>query len=850
MWKPVPRHEPNNAGIMDDKALQLFAGGGINGKLERAGTYTSLHLVKTPNDPHVFELGGGAGPPSRGKLSFFRRVGKRASILVVPCILTVAAAIGFVGWLWFGDRSEPRWRRLMLAGWSNQAVTISSLVMRSALSILGGIATSMIAAVALEQSGSSLRDAVSLSMARFSSPGPNSFWFETFFRQHFVALPLRLILCLLILSTLAVQFASTILLSDLGMGRVTGFSHFTKNMTGYVWSQADFGPGTSDGNFTWHADFRAHHAPFQSQQEYWSGLPRTFNLFAEYSEPGFTDGAVDDTGPTLRSFLPINDQNIRHNLKSYTGLATVFDARVVCVRPQVISGSVNPNTINLSVSVPSVSHIIPTLTTSDREIKVKLPRQRTFGEGWHIQPLDISVGGIVSSLDPASLQDLNLSYKSYQDDELDRPSRYWDRVSPPGAWRTVNDEHNCGVDLDNAYLLMDTKDHNPGAVESGTKYVISEFPEGNWGAWHGTKVGIAPEDVAGRPPYAEWSLGSVTVCFDSLPKGAQYHQIQVFEITASGNGEQSEPRTTSRSASDPLDIVALRQQLGASSTRQEDLISRNILKLDSLASIRDEMRRSSEQWKYYCAVSSEIEALEPVQPDLQWNPTIYNRSTYLWLTQMAFNVENPIALCTGECRESGLRSSTAYAVMLGEIIRGSEFGSPAVALQAVLTQILREVYYNWIIRFDEETEVEMVPSVAVQIPLQYRGFWAVVGIVSLHLLLCFIACVTFATLTETSCLNNGWQAVSEIASNSEGRRVIDQVGQMRDTEVEKWLNGEENIYRRFVVGKGGYKRKSETNVISEAWVARPFIMHTAVRATSSTKRSIPNLMKRRTAGIA
>lgn len=112
----------------------------------------------------------------------------------------------------------------------------------------------------LERRGSSLRDALPLSIARFSSPVPDPFWRETLFRRHFIALPLRLILSLLILTTIAIQFSSTLLFTDVDTGSVVGYRHRTSNATGYSFQAGDYGPkqqsanGTGDA-YTWTAGF-------------------------------------------------------------------------------------------------------------------------------------------------------------------------------------------------------------------------------------------------------------------------------------------------------------------------------------------------------------------------------------------------------------------------------------------------------------------------------------------------------------------------------------------------------------------------------------------------------------------
>lgn len=70
---------------------------------------------------------------------------------------------------------------------------------------------------------------------------------------------------------------------------------------------------------------------------YWGRYPKQFASFAEYSEPGLSSEGVDDTGVTLRSFLPFNNQIDRGSVLEFHGIAPVFDTHCVCVRPRYTS---------------------------------------------------------------------------------------------------------------------------------------------------------------------------------------------------------------------------------------------------------------------------------------------------------------------------------------------------------------------------------------------------------------------------------------------------------------------------------------------------------------------------------
>jgi hypothetical protein len=282
---------------------------------------------------------------------------------------------------------------------------------------------------------------------------------------------------------------------------------YPTNTTGYSWSQSLYGPLGEDGNFTWTAGFRAHHSPFESESEYWSGLSRNFHTFAESSQPPAVPSEstqiIDDTGSTLRSFLPITDPNIRQNLINFSGLASVFDLRVSCVRPTLLTGLLNEKTVDLTLALPSVNNVIPQLTTTSREIQLQFPRIFAFNGAYryHIVPLDTSVGGMLSSLDESSRQKIKLNYRKYA--QIQRQARFGGRVNPSGVWRTSNGESSCGVDLGSAYLIMTCLYSESQPNEN---LVIKQTSRGTGGAWQGLEL-VSPSSPA---------LGSMSICFDSL----------------------------------------------------------------------------------------------------------------------------------------------------------------------------------------------------------------------------------------------------------------------------------------------------------------------------------------------
>ena len=274
------------------------------------------------------------------------------------------------------------------------------------------------------------------------------------------------------------------------------------------------------------------------------------------------------------------------------------------------------------------------------------------------------------------------------------------------------------------------------------------------------------------------------------PKGAQYHHIQDFDITAvqeTGFGgfyhERPEPPNKFNPGEEMFDVQDLRRQLGAPAAPLS-LRTRGLLALSSVDSIRAVVDESSDQWKEYCASAPEIER-DGVR---SWDPNIYKRSTYSWVKEMALSNTQPIALCTGNCivNETAVRSGRVLAWMLDETIQ--ETGSPALAMRAVLTQLLREAYYTWLLTMDHTSQLEVAAVERVSAPRASIGFWAVATFVFMHLLGCLMTFWMFADSTERGFLGNAWQMAAEVLDHKDVKEVMEKANQLKYADkVEKWI---------------------------------------------------------------
>lgn len=261
--------------------------------------------------------------------------------LVVPLII--------LGLLWHGSMlaaggADPGqfWVRIAFSNWATRTVTVCSAVIRTAMGLQGGLLTAMVASLILERVGVRLEDAALLAMVRNFKIGPETLILPS---SHIRKILLRIVstvtLVFVALLLLSSQFTSTILLSDFALAIVQGQYNDT-------W-MAPFGISTS-------GELNPNY--FGYAVDLWRSRPVTWSRFAEYTEQPETGNGFDDTGTTIRAFLPISNQTTRETLRQYTGPATLIDSRVVCTSPGVLLNSQSIDVPNTSESADESKDVL------------------------------------------------------------------------------------------------------------------------------------------------------------------------------------------------------------------------------------------------------------------------------------------------------------------------------------------------------------------------------------------------------------------------------------------------------------------------------------------------------------
>lgn len=262
----------------------------------------------------------GPGPIITTKLGLFFKVG------TVFSLLALAACIGFITWIWWSDPKNRLWRYwVLIPNRVSLTCTVTGVVASAAISFLATLATAMIASVAIERRGVPLHTVAKASVARSGVSGPLTLFQLALERP--VEAKVRALLVVLILTASATQLTSTLLTGDLQLQAIVSHPRQVPNAHNFI---------RRDHEKLVQGGLESFLAIDTTGAEHLAERPLTAPTFAEYSEPGVQLEGVDDTGPTVRAFLPISQKETRETLHRFDGMARVVESRVMCVRPDIV----------------------------------------------------------------------------------------------------------------------------------------------------------------------------------------------------------------------------------------------------------------------------------------------------------------------------------------------------------------------------------------------------------------------------------------------------------------------------------------------------------------------------------
>ena len=682
----------------------------------------------------------------------------RDSIGIVRlCILGLGAAAIIIATtvlalLWQGAASAmaqakpgQTWWYVMDTGLTPVMVTVCAAMLRTAISLQAGVAVSMVASILLESKFVQLEDSIFLSTVRAVSIQPANlmiFGGRSMLRSLGpMGFPLLVIAGLV---AAASTFTSSILLSDFGSINILGNSQIS--MVGYGNDSA------------------------KTATDIWRSSPVQFARFAEYTDSGSaaTGQHIDDTGITLRAPLPMAASGARETLREYTGPATVFDHRVICVAPQELTISSFNATRTLS-SNPVVFMSFGGYATFDTDLPPPLlgakpgtqvpfncltPSNTQTVRIWSNITVCVVRPPASTESNPSSPLRLTPFLPMNANLTIFGPPIYFIiKVTPPERGNSEYPWSDFASEHFDKYIDDITGVDIPPSALSTTRE----------GPWTTTRV----EGVE----FLEGVTFSASACV-SLRQGF------AFNVTFTSASQAPEPvlgwsgtlRSVSSNSSSTsaftYDTAAVRRQLN--STADSAMLSvqqRGVMQLDF----------SATNWS------------RPLDADPSFFLDPYE----------TFPILQTVPLCPRTCRtdpsavmavdEDSSVGHPVHVALFHDAL--AETGSPALALQSWLTTLTRQRFYDGLGRFTTGAEARHAHSVQVFAPQRWAGFAGVVAMVACHFVIMAAVTAWYLRVARHTMLGNSWQAASQVVSDAT-LPLLQRATSLKDSEVKTIIRRE------------------------------------------------------------
>ncbi|KAF1988510.1 hypothetical protein K402DRAFT_419359 [Aulographum hederae CBS 113979] len=690
------------------------------------------------------------------RITLKRKLGAWATSVLIVTNIGLLASFIFLFYLWFSNERNGTWQKIMVKGFASRAITLASLIIQYAISMQATICVSMLAALWIEKRYVALAHAAEISIMRFVNSGPSAMLWRSVQQHAFKHNPMAFgTLLLLACTTTLLQFASTVLLSDVQTGRIIGFPKSLAHKSALL-------RGSLASNFQFYDPIE---------------LPaREYQTFAEYTEPGFQNPKVADTGITLTSYLPILDTSERLAVHNFSGQSYVTDTRFACVQPVFqdavwdsygINGTVNPSTIfpglihdplsrlNFSCPLPRYEvHVTSGFVSllcgiravqSNRWVVYEQPQEK-----------GVNVGGLVSGL----LNHGNIDLDYYFSHDLGGWTAHgWDHLK-------FGNESDRLIRPGSIWLLFNMTEYAdlvPYNAEPGEALKVNSY-QSEWnitddGPW--LNIEMPKQDFRFQ----------ATLCYDAMGTPAFFSNI-----TASSTSEIQEPQMLIDPDTGRYGTSAVRDQLGASS-RNLSREARGILDLDPVSAYIGKGEALKELYHPYATFGSPFSTAE------QNGDGDYHTIT---ICLVCFLTEENNYLI-----ETSFIDDTLVMMFQDSLL---DTRDPALALRALQTTGYRAAYYLNFARFSYPDEQQVISYETVQIPRKWRGLVATLTVTVVHISIVSGVLLVFVRRAQHTLLENAWQVVAQLIS-PDTEEILAKATEMSDHDVQRDLkmNGRANI---------------------------------------------------------
>jgi hypothetical protein len=759
--------------------------------------------------------------PQQTEIKGLHKLSTFTGAMLVMSLISILGVFAFLFFLWSNpggsNTASTIWLDIIRAGWIIQSITLSAFVLRTAVSIQAmydppllslariiigsnhaySTCTSMLACIILERKGITLHASATVSMLRFINNGPESLVLSL--RKTYSSVGFRIwIILLLYITTTLLQFSSTFLALDIDIGAIAG---------------------TTQQNATFAAMSVSSNPPI-AQVDYLAATPSNLPTFAEYNERAIeVSDAIKDTGVTYRAFLPFANEQARVSMQNFTGVATILDSRVVCVRPKIhpglsislVSGSFyqpgyhsalnntggfllngtllhEATPVGLIFADSEVAHGYMwgnfTYLTDDGHTQAiagsqSLPSPEfQLRQNPRIKTASISQRyymtngpALVSSLDPRYPNVLSKSSSGFSRNPRDNYiDQYYFQENDSIPLMTGRSYQVTSVTLSNEYdLSLNITTFFNGSHTGQNGVLFSPDQSLN-------KLVITPnaESLVFTIPRIPGFQASVSLCYDS------FASINA-NVEAISDGVISEPSLRWNASSGLFDTTSIRHQLGAL-TKQNQTYNRNytdrgVLELHTTP---QQLRDQVQPWYDKSKTRGWQNISFPTQNFLRDRLKGETKS----MTEMSLLHDLNVTESNSQCEVPTLSHAQAFLDTM------STTGNTPLAWQVYHTGVSRLANYDKLTYFDLPDQPSTSLFQTFQFPRSIRGLIAVAVVMGFHLVLVSAIIIMFFLETKLSRIgDNAWQSVAQMRSE-DLKNVFQVATMMKDDDVKKWLEAE------------------------------------------------------------
>lgn len=695
-----------------------------------------------------------AGSTSLG-LTWREKTGWITTISLIFGTLLALAALAVLGFLWFGHSGNRTWRAVMVGGWLSTAITICGGVIQQVVNLQLGVAAAMLASLALESRDVLLSDLASVSMLRATASATSVFtMFWQFLRRHWSARRVKrhwtgvsFLLILTLLLWALNQFLLVIIVTDVALRPTDGEA--TNSSVPY--SLHYFLSGTS---------LQSRAIPNRGA---WFTKPTAFAAFAEYSEPPYIANGVSDTGRTLRAFLPMKTVDLRDNLKSYKGNATVLDARVTCQVPTLNSAT---------ISVPSTGGDLFQLNGTVAASR-ETPRlgNRTLNAHSGTEGLDWGIDSPVAFLCHGAIIDTDTEWRISICQLYEGGNRVEGGTAETFSGGLVSEFRN----LTSFMSVADngsTANTDPSTY--GTAYLILNSTLGSQYDWE-AGLEVPDDNTSGYYPVAyqergEWLdlvysrsnvILSVSLCYAAF----DFADVPV-QISSNINRTETSFDPVYDSNTSMYTFAALRKAMGQD--KSTSLADRGQLELAGkpswLTSPGENFAPLSNSANDPSSSELYLRSLADIGFDSKMDISMGNIGNISGIILPDFTCPDATAT-DAECVVPELM----HIRLVQEILRTG--GTIAFALQTMITLLSGMVYYDQMGQFDKVTAADMTMFQVASVPTAHRGFVVVAAMLLVHLGTVATILLLFLRRTSFSRLGACWSTLAQVGTGDVARHL-------------------------------------------------------------------------------